>query len=140
MKAKIIGSHICINDDDNDGTYETCDKWHYLLKDGDLVEVNMKITADSMMVRNTPEGMCYLCKFYGRYDYLPITWLDIDFSEKDIDWEQRRYEIAKEAISAILSNSRWALEYNKGYYKKDVVGNALSYADELIKELKSETS
>lgn len=54
-----------------------------------------------------------------------------------INWEQRRYEIAKEAINAILSNSRCALDYNKGYYKKDVVGNALSYADELIKELKT---
>lgn len=111
-------------------------KCTYGLKVGDEVEVNMNIKADSKDVRNTPEGMCYLCKFNGKYAYFPITWLDIDFSQKDIDWEERRYEIAKEAMNAILCNSRWALDYNKGYYKKDVVGNTLSYADELIEQLK----
>ena len=111
-------------------------KYTYGLKVGDEVEVNMNIKADSKDVRNTPEGMCYLCKFNGKYAYFPITWLDIDFSAKDIDWEERRYEIAKESMNAILSNQKWANEYNKGYYKKDVVGNALSYADELIEQLK----
>ena len=111
-------------------------KYTYGLKVGDEVEVNMNIKADSKDVRNTPEGMCYLCKFNGKYAYFPITWLDIDFSQKDIDWEERRYEIAKGAINAILSNPIWGQRFNKGYYKKDVVGNALSYADELIEQLK----
>lgn len=128
MKAKILGSHIPVKDDDNDGTYETCDKWHHLLNDGDIVEVNMKITADSMMVRNTPEGMCYLCKFNGRYDYLPITWLDIDFSEKDIDWEERRYDIAKRVIASI--------EINNGGLIESDCNLAIQIADELINKLK----
>lgn len=53
--------------------------------------------------------------------------------EKDIDWEQRRYEIAKEMIAAFLSNS----------CSNVYVGNpdeqakcAVMYADALIAELK----
>lgn len=113
-------------------------KCTYGLKVGDEVEVNMNIKADSKDVRNTPEGMCYLCKFNGKYDYMPITWLDIDFSEKDIDWEERRYEIAKEAMNAILSNSKWADNNNTFgcYYNINVIEMSMFYADELIKQLK----
>ena len=135
IKAKMLVEADKTRDNDYAWDDHRC-KWHYGLKVGDEVEVNMNIKADSKDVRNTPEGMCYLCKFNGKYAYFPITWLDIDFSEKDIDWEERRYEIAKEAMNAILSNQKCGEEYNKGYYKKDVVGNALSYADELIEQLK----
>lgn len=65
----------------------------------------------------------------------------IEILEKsNIDWEQRRYELAKTAISSILSNPRWDKVSELGFYKKNVVGNALSYADEMIKQLKKETS
>ena len=95
----------------------------------------MNIKADSKDVRNTPEGMCYLCKFNGKYAYFPITWLDIDFSEKDIDWEERRYEIAKEAMNAILSNSKWANSH-WGRYGVDVIERTMIYTDRLIEQLK----
>ena len=134
MKAKMLVDENCISDDDYPWGDER-HKWHYELKIGDEVEVNMNIKADSMEVRNSPEGMCYLCHHHGKYQYLPITYLDIDFSAKDIDWEERRYELAKEAMSAILSNPKWPTEYSKEYFKKDVAGNALSYADELINQL-----
>lgn len=135
IKAKMLVDENRISDN-NYPWGDKRHKWHYELKIGDEVEVNMNIKADSKDVLNSGEGMCYLCHHHGKYQYLPITYLDIDFSKKDIDWEERRYEIAKEAMNAILSNQKWGEEYNKGYYKKDVVGNALSYADELIEQLK----
>lgn len=98
-----------------------------------------KVKETSQIVDVVCQGICVGC------DKRTVVWTDgehiyyqeqLDFT-KDTDWEQRRYEISKEAIGAILCNSRWALDYNKGYYKKDVVGNALSYADELIEQLKN---
>lgn len=142
MKAKILGEHNCVKDEDYDNTYEGSRKWHYELTEGDIVEVNMNIKADSMDVRNTPEGMCYLCKHHNKYEYLPITWLDVDFSKKDIDWEQRRYELAKAAIS-----TAWSVcvkyDYNTSKYShigaEDIANESLYIADAIIKQLKSET-
>ena len=37
--------------------------------------------------------------------------------EKTIDWEQRRYELAKEAMNGILSNSRWDKVSDIGFFK-----------------------
>lgn len=62
-----------------------------------------------------------------------------------VDWEQRRYEVAREAMSAILSNSglvasvtaegepRWGT-------KASVASVAVKFADILISELKKERS
>ena len=44
---------------------------------------------------------------------------------ENIDWEQRRYEIAKHMLS-----------YNIHYTPKELAVKAVSYADALIKELK----
>ena len=134
IKAKMLVEADETRDNDYDWGDHRC-KWHYGLKVGDEVEVNMNIKADSKDVRNTPEGMCYLCKFNGKYAYFPITWLDIDFSEKDIDWEERRYEIAKEAMNAILSNSKWA-DSHWGRYGVDVIERTMIYTDRLIEQLK----
>lgn len=49
---------------------------------------------------------------------------------KEIDWEQRRYEIAKDALAALLSNRKIGGVYDS--YSKV----AVDYADALIKELK----
>lgn len=62
-----------------------------------------------------------------------------------IDWEQRRYEIAKEAMNGILS-SEYSAEYasvaaeysenEKHTYPKAISRYAVACADALIKELK----
>lgn len=55
------------------------------------------------------------------------------FSEsqsKEIDWEQRRYEIARDALTALLSNRKIGGVYAS--YSKF----AVDYADALIDELK----
>lgn len=50
----------------------------------------------------------------------------------EIDWEQRRYEIAKEMLAAIHSNPKFDVLWS-GY---DRVKVAVAYADRLIRELK----
>ena len=52
---------------------------------------------------------------------------------KEIDWEQRRYEIAKDILAAWCSNSDRAI--NLGMYD-DKSAAAVRYADTLIKALK----
>lgn len=49
---------------------------------------------------------------------------------KEIDWEQRRYEIARDALTALLSNPTIGGVYVS--YSKV----AVDYADALIEELK----
>ena len=50
-----------------------------------------------------------------------------------IDWEQRRYEIAKEMMAAFLSNS--SREVYEGTFKTQAE-YAVAFADELIAKLK----
>ena len=61
---------------------------------------------------------------------------EIDFvTEPEIDWEQRRYEIAKEMIAAFLSNSCSNVYVgNPGEQAKC----AVMFADALIFELKND--
>ena len=69
----------------------------------------------------------------------------LDTTESPIDWEQRRYEIAKEAMSGILSDESCvgyasvAAEYSeneKHTYPKAISRYAVACADALIAELK----
>ena len=56
-------------------------------------------------------------------------------SGKEIDWEQRRYEIAKDILTAWCSNpDRWT---STGIPKSDSAAS-VRYADALIKALKGE--
>lgn len=50
----------------------------------------------------------------------------------DIDWERRRYEIARE----ILSSAYACNKYYRSMEIKDMVAEAVESADALIKELK----
>lgn len=51
-----------------------------------------------------------------------------------IDWEQRRYEIAKAAMQGILTTEREEYHYNS---KSSLVKDSIEYADELINQLKT---
>lgn len=59
-----------------------------------------------------------------------------DWGEKEIDWEQRRYEIAKDALIGIIAAESIPGVDPFHYIDKDV-SRAIEYADELIKHLKS---
>lgn len=52
---------------------------------------------------------------------------------KEIDWEQRRYEIARDVLAAFMSNS--CSNVYAGTYKTQAK-NAIQYAEALIEELK----
>ena len=53
----------------------------------------------------------------------------------EIDWEQRRYEVAKDVFSAMLANSRLT-PINFGLHMDARARMAFEYADVFIAELK----
>lgn len=123
MKAKVLKDMFIISDDNSPIRYE-------IHKD-DIVDVNINIKADAKDVINTPEGMCYLCKHKGKYRYIPIQYLDIDFSKKDIDWEQRMYEITMHAMPSCIES-----KYRTSHSTSEIVNDTLEIAKEFIKKLK----
>lgn len=70
----------------------------------------------SYLVKETPEEI--------------IAMPDIEECDKFIDWEQRRYEIAKEMLPTIYS-----MNQSKNMTPQQMASIALIHADELIKEL-----
>ena len=85
---------------------------------------------------NTEEGRGHKVWFGNNQSYFTYelefhNLIDISCKNCEIDWEQRRYEIAK----GFLSGSLECL-YMNNIDKERVVANALDIADELIKELK----
>lgn len=60
---------------------------------------------------------------------------ELDFMECDIDWEQRRYEIAKEAMNGLLS-APVVDGVNPNPSVKDIATLSVRLADALIEELK----
>lgn len=59
---------------------------------------------------------------------------ELDFMECDIDWEQRRYELAKEAMNGLLCAIVDGV--NPTPIVEDTVNLSLTLADELIRKLK----
>ena len=53
--------------------------------------------------------------------------------QRDIDWEQRRYEVARDMMAAFMSNS--CSNVYGGSYERQAK-DAVMYADALIAELK----
>lgn len=60
---------------------------------------------------------------------------ELDFMECDIDWEQRRYELAKEAMNGLLS-APVVDGVNPNPSVKDIATLSVRLADALIEELK----
>ena len=105
-----------------------------ILPKGTEVSIVPHMEADAGDVLNRPEGMCYLCKLDdGSCTYIPAIYLTITDWD-NIDWEQRRYEIAKEALSGMVSipislmTTSWTIQ--------EYARRATRLADVLIKELK----
>ena len=61
---------------------------------------------------------------------------ELDFIECDIDWEQRRYELAKEAMNGLLSAVVDGV--NPSPSVEDTVTLSVTLADALIRKLKEE--
>lgn len=98
------------------------------IEEGTEVTIIKGMEADADSVLNAPYGMCYLCELDGVMSYIPATRLTI--TDWDIiDWEQRRYEIAKECV-AVLMSGEMTLE--------DAAKISVEQADALIAELKKQ--
>ena len=59
-------------------------------------------------------------------------------SQPKIDWEQRRYEIAKEMMYKIYRQEVTVSKQGQGIMLKDIADIAVAFADTLIKELKGQ--
>lgn len=56
--------------------------------------------------------------------------------KQDIDWEQRRYEIAKEMMLELYRQATVVSERGQGIMLKDIADIAVGFADILIEKLK----
>lgn len=59
----------------------------------------------------------------------------IDYQKRETDWEQRRYELAKEAMNGVLSTSIIE-KFTPNPSFRDIAMFSVGLAEELIKELK----
>lgn len=59
--------------------------------------------------------------------------------EQRIDWEQRRYKIAKAMLPVLYQQSAEILKCGQSITWEDAVGGALNFADTLIAKLKEQS-
>lgn len=102
---------------------------------GEIVQVVscMKDTNLVEYIENSPSAEHYI---------ISLDDVELIPGEKIINWEQRRYEIAKEAMGALISSPSYQFCEVDNYYEvyiepsEDVAKKAVEYADALIEELK----
>ena len=98
-----------------------------------------KIKSTGEIVDISPSGVTSVqrtCTKYATKDGRELLDLALDF-QPNIDWEQRRYEIAKEAMNGLLSAPVVdGVDPNPSY--KDIATFSVRLADALIKELKGD--
>lgn len=71
---------------------------------GDVVTIISGMEVDAQSVYNAPLGMCYLCRCENnKHTYILATSLEIIDTSPEIDWEQRRYEIAKGILFSLIA-------------------------------------
>ena len=97
----------------------------------EMQKVVVKDTGETVMVRPCREPLNAKLAFYETDDGRKFPMFALEFS-KEIDWEQRRYEIAKEAIRGVALNADCFTRIEI----EATVNNALELADLLIVELK----
>lgn len=107
------------------------------IEEGTEVNLIKGMEADADSVLNAPYGMCYLCELNERMCYIPATYLTItDWT--NIDWEERRYEIAKQMLPVTSNFTELACNgiSQRRISREDATQYAIKYADTLIAELK----
>lgn len=97
----------------------------------EMLKVVVKDTGETVMVRPCCELLASRLAFYETEDGRKFPMFALEFS-KEIDWEQRRYEIAKEAVRGVALNADCFTRIEI----ETTVNNALELADLLIAELK----
>lgn len=103
-------------------------RWKYNDVDiqcGTEVIIIKGMESDASGVLNAPYGMCYLCELNSIMTYIPATHISIT-EWSNVDWEQRRYEIAKSVMCSSSGSPESMADY------------AVRCADALIQELKKQ--
>lgn len=99
----------------------------------ETMKARIKVTGEVVDVK--PSGtMRISCGAYLTEDGRIIPGTALEF-EKNIDWEQRRYEIAKAVMQGRLSNQYGDVLVGERDFAR-VAANAVEFADALIAELK----
>ena len=99
--------------------------------------MKVKIKSTGEIVDISPSGVTSVqrtCTKYATKDGRELLDLALEFLP-NIDWEQRRYEIAREAMNGLLSAPVVA-GVNPNPSSKDIATFSVRLADALIKELK----
>ena len=110
-----------------------------LRKTGEIVDVIDFCCIELIKERDDKDWVSYIDSKGVEHHVehgLNIYWDFEDVEEElttQIDWEERRYEIAKEIMAAFLSNSNVAVH---GDSAETHASDAVLYADALIAELK----
>lgn len=108
-------------------------------KTGEIVEVvNYK---SAFYERRNDDFVTYVDSNGFKHENVKLLNVDFDFEDvpknkpcDNINWEERRYEIAKSMLAAFLSNS-CSTVYGGTYERQ--AKDAVQYADALIAELKN---
>lgn len=108
---------------------------------GEEVDIITNCNADSADIYNTPGGSCFLCRrSNGTMSYALATDLEIIDYAPSIDWEARRYELAKAAMQGFMANTDLFDRFEEtGDTIMCLCPDSIAYADEMISLLKGET-
>lgn len=91
----------------------------------------VKDTLEIVDVRLANDGNGYYYKGVGVYEGKRYYCSDIE--ELEVDWEQRRFELAKEILVAIVGNGN----YTKNSSPGDLAKLSIDYAETMIYQLNS---
>lgn len=89
----------------------------------------VKDTGETVLVRMCCEPLTVRTAMYETPEGRKFPMFALEY-EKEIDWEQRRYEVAKNAMVGLMAGHHTIYEANK------LATVAMQYADALINELK----
>ena len=101
------------------------------------IKVRIKQTGEIINIADYARVILDKCDSYG-------TPIELDFNEvefikentnNDINWEQRRYELAKAAMQGLL-NATSVERFTLRIKPSSIAEASLEYSDELIKKLK----
>ena len=103
---------------------------------GEIVDVKFEY--------NPEDPSCYsYFNIVTKKEYSPM---ELDFGsplhsknieDELITWEQRRYELAKSAMNSLLCSSSWQEKREDGFLPSKLADDAIMYADEMIRQLKT---
>lgn len=98
----------------------------------EMQKVVVKDTGETVMVRPCREPLNARLAFYETEDGRKFPMFALEFS-KEIDWEQRRYEIAKDMMAVIERHNNETTGFKNPTHQAQY---AIECADALIDELK----